>query len=127
MVRVVCAPQCNEAYTTIQLPAGASRKGTASLHVKVNTRAGATCYPSVCFDTYTQIRSVQLAYPLAYTTSIPDSPPTMDPIYLYMVHSKDTSLGNQITLVLDPTGKNHIGMLRTPLVPPSWVYPQVRN
>ena len=40
MVRDVCAPQCNEAYTTIQLPASASRKGTASLHVKVDTRAG---------------------------------------------------------------------------------------
>ena len=26
-----------------------------------------------------------------------------------------------------PQGKNHIGMLQTPLVPPSWVYPQVRN
>ena len=34
MVRDVCAPQCNEAYTTIQLPASASRKGTASLHVQ---------------------------------------------------------------------------------------------
>ena len=29
----------------------------------------------------------------------------MDPIYLYMVHSKDPSLGSQITLVLTPQGK----------------------
>ena len=40
MVGDVCAPQCNEAYTTIQLPASASRKGTASLCIKVDTRAG---------------------------------------------------------------------------------------
>ena len=45
MVRDVHAPQCNEAYTTIQLPASASRKGTASLHVKVNTGAGGNVLP----------------------------------------------------------------------------------
>ena len=45
MVGDVCAPQCNEAYTTIQLPASASRKGTASLHVKVDTRAGGNVLP----------------------------------------------------------------------------------
>ena len=45
MVGDVCAPQCNEAYTTIQLPASASRRGTASLHVKVNTRAGGNVLP----------------------------------------------------------------------------------
>ena len=37
MVGDVHAPQCNEAYTTIQLPASASRKGTASFCIKVNT------------------------------------------------------------------------------------------
>ena len=41
----------------------------------------AMCYPSMCFDAYTQISSVQLACALALTTSIPDSPHTMDPIY----------------------------------------------
>ena len=41
----VHAPQCNEAYTTIQLPASASRKGTASLHVKVDTGAGGNVLP----------------------------------------------------------------------------------
>ena len=40
MVGDVCAPQCNEAYTTIQLPASDSRKGTALLHIKADTRAG---------------------------------------------------------------------------------------
>ena len=45
MVGDVCAPQCNEAYTTIQLPASASRKGTASLCVKVDTGAGGNVLP----------------------------------------------------------------------------------
>ena len=45
MVGDVHAPQCNEAYTTIQLPASASRKGTASLHVTVDTRAGGNVLP----------------------------------------------------------------------------------
>ena len=49
MVGDVCAPQCNEAYTTIQLPASASRKGTVSLHVKVNTRAGGNVLPLCVF------------------------------------------------------------------------------
>ena len=50
MVRDVCAPQCNEAYTTIQLPASASRKGTASLHVKVDTGAGGNMLPLHVFQ-----------------------------------------------------------------------------
>ena len=45
MVGDIHAPQCNEGYTTIQLPASASRKGTASLHVKVNTGAGGNVLP----------------------------------------------------------------------------------
>ena len=49
MVREFHAPQCNEAYTTIQLPASASRKGTASLHVKVDTRAGGIVLPLCVF------------------------------------------------------------------------------
>ena len=49
MVRDVCAPQCNEAYTTIQLPASASRKGTASLHIKVNKWAGGNVLPLCVF------------------------------------------------------------------------------
>ena len=50
MVRDVCAPQCNEAYTTIELPASAIRKGIASLHVKVNTRAGGNVLPLCVFQ-----------------------------------------------------------------------------
>ena len=49
MVRDVHAPQCNEAYTTIQLPTSTSRKGTASLHVKVDTRAGGNMLPLCVF------------------------------------------------------------------------------
>ena len=49
MVGDVHAPQCNEAYTTIQLPASASRKGTALLHIKVNTRAGGNVLPLCVF------------------------------------------------------------------------------
>ena len=50
MVGDVCAPQCNEAYTTIQLPVGASRKGTALLHVKVDTGAGGNVLPLHVFQ-----------------------------------------------------------------------------
>ena len=49
MVENVCTPQCNEAYTTVQLPASASRKGTASLHVKVDTGAGGNILPLHAF------------------------------------------------------------------------------
>ena len=45
MVGDVCAPQCNEAYNTIQLPASASRKGTVSLCIKVDTRAWGNMLP----------------------------------------------------------------------------------
>ena len=34
---MMSVPQCNEAYTTVQLPASASSKGTASFHIKVDT------------------------------------------------------------------------------------------
>ena len=50
MVGDVHAPQCNEAYTTIQLPASASRKGTALLHVKVNTGARVNVLPLHVFQ-----------------------------------------------------------------------------
>ena len=50
MVGDVCAPQCNKAYTTIQLPASASRKGTASARVKVDTRAGGNVLPLRVFQ-----------------------------------------------------------------------------
>ena len=49
MVGDVCASQCNKAYTTIQLPTSASRKGTASLCIKVDTRAGGNVLPLCVF------------------------------------------------------------------------------
>ena len=62
MVGDVCTLQCNEAYTTIQLPASASRKGTASLCVKVNTGVGGNVLPlHVCWHLYpNQIRPAGL-------------------------------------------------------------------
>ena len=51
--------------------------------------------PPCVFNAFIQIRSAQLAYPLALITSVPDSLPTMDPIYPYMVHSMGPSLGSQ--------------------------------
>ena len=49
MVGDVHTPWCNEAYTTVQLPASASRKGTASLFVKVDTAAGGNVLPLCVF------------------------------------------------------------------------------
>ena len=46
----VCALQCNEAYTTVQLPATTSSKGTASLHIKVDTGAGGNMLPLHVFQ-----------------------------------------------------------------------------
>ena len=46
----VCAPQCNEAYTMVQLPASASSKGTASLCTKVNTGARGNVLPLHVFQ-----------------------------------------------------------------------------
>ena len=46
----VCAPWCNEAYTMVQLPASTSSKGTASLLVKINTRAGGNMLPLCVFQ-----------------------------------------------------------------------------
>ena len=45
----VCTPWCNEAYTMVKLPASISSKGTASLHVKLNTRAGGNMLPLCVF------------------------------------------------------------------------------
>ena len=49
MVGDVCASWCNEAYTTVQLPASVGRKGAASLHIKVDTRAGGNVLPLCVF------------------------------------------------------------------------------
>ena len=49
MVDDVHAQQCNEVYTMVQLPASASSKGTASLHVKVDPGAGGNVLPLCVF------------------------------------------------------------------------------
>ena len=43
-------PWCNEEYTTIQLPASASRKRTASLPIKVDTGVGGNVLPLCVFQ-----------------------------------------------------------------------------
>ena len=45
MVGDVHAPWCNETYTIVHLPGSASRRGTASLHVKVDTGTGGNVLP----------------------------------------------------------------------------------
>ena len=85
------------------------------------------CCPYVYYDIFIQTRSAQLAWPLAWIMSAPNSPPITDPIYPYMVHSMGPSLGSQATLVLDPTGYTHTGLSQTPLVLPSWAFSQVKS
>ena len=46
----VCAPRCNEAYTTVKLPASISSKGTTSFFVKVDTGAGGNVLPLHVFQ-----------------------------------------------------------------------------
>ena len=87
-------------YNCLQVPA---EKGQPHSLSRLILELEAMCYPSVCFDAFIQIRSAQLACPLAWIMSVPDSLATMDPIYLYMVHSMGPSLGSQTALVLDPT------------------------
>ena len=85
------------------------------------------CFPSVYFNIFIQTRSAQLACPLAWIMSAPDSLPKTDPIYPYMVHSVAPSLGGQATLVLNLTRLTHTGMSQTPLVLPSWFFLQVKS
>ena len=69
-------------YSCLQVPA---EKGLPHSMSRLIPELEAMSYPSMCFDAFIQIRSVQLAYLLALITSVPDSLPTTDPIYLYMV------------------------------------------
>ena len=71
-------------YSCLQVPAEKGQPHSAS---RLIPELEAMCYPSMCFNVFIQIRSTQLAYPLALILSVPDSLPTMDPIYPYMVHS----------------------------------------
>ena len=58
-------------YSCLQVPAEKGQPHSAS---RLIPELEAMCYPSVCFDAFTQIRSAQLACPLALITSVPDSP-----------------------------------------------------
>ena len=109
----VHAPRCNEAYTMVKLPASISSKETASLHVKVDTRAGGNVFPSMFFNVPTQTGSAQLACPLDWTMSALGSVLIMDPIYPYMAHSMAPLSGSQVALAFKLTRSIHIGTLQT--------------
>ena len=88
-------------YSCLQVPAEKGQPHSVSRSI---LELEAMCYPSMCFDAFTQSRSAQLACPLAWITSVSDSLPTTDPIYPYMVCSVGPSLGSQTALALNPTG-----------------------
>ena len=46
----ISSQQCKEAYTVIKLPASASSEGTASVHVKIDTRSGGNILPLCLFQ-----------------------------------------------------------------------------
>ena len=46
----ISSQQCSEAYTVIKLPASASSKGTASVHVKIDTGSGGNILPLHLFQ-----------------------------------------------------------------------------
>ena len=86
-------------YSCLQVPAEKGQPHSAS---RLIPELEAMCYPSMCFDAFIQIRSAQLAYPLAWITSVPDSLSTTDPIYPNMVQSVGPSLGSQTAVALNP-------------------------
>ena len=63
-------------YSCLQVPA---EKGPPHSTSRSIPELEATCYSSVCFNAFIQIRSAQLAYPLALIMSVPDSLPTWIP------------------------------------------------
>ena len=104
MVGDVYAPQCNEAYTTIQLSASASRKGTASLHVKVNTRARGNVLPLCVFQCLypDQVSPAGLPTGLDHiSTRLTAYNRSHIPLY-GALHGP--TLGSQTALALGPTG-----------------------
>ena len=50
IINNISSQWCNEAYTVIKLPASTSSKGTASVHVKVDTGAGGNILPLHLFQ-----------------------------------------------------------------------------
>ena len=79
-------------YSCLQVPAEEKQPHSIS---RSTLELEIMCCPSMYFDVFIKTRSVQLACPLAWITSAPDSLPIMDPIYPYMVHSVAPSLGGQ--------------------------------
>ena len=66
-------------YSWLQAPAEKGQHHSVSRSILEQV---AMCYPSVCFNAFLQIRSAQLACPLVWIMSVPDSLPTKDPTYL---------------------------------------------
>ena len=50
IINNISSQWCNEAYTVIKLPASASSKGTASVHVRIDTRSGGNILPLCLFQ-----------------------------------------------------------------------------
>ena len=104
MVGNIHAPWCNEAYTIVQLPASANRKGTASLNVKVNTGAAGDVLPFCVFQ-HLYPNQVSPAGLLTGLGHVSTRLTTYNRSHIpYIVHSMAPSLGGQATLVLDLTG-----------------------
>ena len=80
-------------YSYLQAPA---EKGQPQSMSRSIPELEAMCYPSMCFDAFTQIRS-GLDYVSTRLTAYNGS------IYLYMAHSVGPLLGSQTGLALDPT------------------------
>ena len=87
-------------YSCLQVPAEKVKPHSMSRSIP---ELEAMYYPTMFFNGSIKTRSTQLACPLAWIMSAPDSPPITDPIYPYMVHSMAPSLGSHATLVLNPT------------------------
>ena len=88
-------------YSCLQVPAEREQPHSMS---RLTLELEVMCCPSVYFDASIWTRSAQLACPLAWMMSVPDTLHITDPMYLYMVHSVGPSLGSQATLVLNHTG-----------------------
>ena len=50
IINNISSRQCDEVYTVIKLPASASSKGTASVHVKIDTGSGGNILPLCLFQ-----------------------------------------------------------------------------
>ena len=63
----ISSQQCSEAYTVIKLPASASSKGAASVHVKIDTGSGGNIQPLYLFQQLHPKQPAQMTCPLAWT------------------------------------------------------------